>query len=84
MYSSLAYPHKHVRQKYIYLQELEEDREKRPCSSQQQGQHGFSSVHVQTPLVLILMTRQDKGTKTTTVTGVDRITVRISVSVLIQ
>lgn len=42
----------------IYLQELVEDWEEWPCSPQQQGQHGFSRVHVQTPLVLILMSGQ--------------------------
>lgn len=41
-----------------YLQELMEDWEERPSSPQQQGQHGLSCVHVQTPLVLILRRTQ--------------------------
>jgi len=44
----------------IYLQELVEEREEGPCPPQQQSQHGFSCVHIEAPLVLILMRKQEQ------------------------
>lgn len=61
----------------IYLQKLLEDGEKRPSSPQQQGQHGFSRVHVQTPLVLILIKQRQQKTQRQQWAGGDIIVVTI-------